>query len=103
MLGNTSIQKLDAIVDRQIDVMKIDVKGFEYDVSRGGMDFSSKNPVGFIVMEFNEALLRANNVDSSEMFGQLENWGYDFSTRSFRGPWISLEEIKLFEISSSIF
>eukprot|EP00596_Hydrurales_sp_CCMP1899_P006223 CAMPEP_0119035328 /NCGR_PEP_ID=MMETSP1177-20130426/2255_1 /TAXON_ID=2985 /ORGANISM="Ochromonas sp, Strain CCMP1899" /LENGTH=222 /DNA_ID=CAMNT_0006993387 /DNA_START=399 /DNA_END=1064 /DNA_ORIENTATION=+ len=74
MLGSTSIQKLDAIVDRQIDVMKMDVEGFEYDVFRGGMEFFSRNPVGFILMEFNTAYLSANSVANSEMFGQLENW-----------------------------
>jgi FkbM family methyltransferase len=94
--GHTSIKKLDSVIHHQIDVMKMDVEGMEYEVYKGGVNLFSSNPIRFVLMKFSEKRLKANKADIRQMFLMLGNWGYNFSTKSFSGPWIPLDKLKSF-------
>jgi hypothetical protein len=76
--------------------MKIDVEGFEHEVLKGGVNLFTLYPIKFILMEFNENQLKINKADTKQMFKQLGSWGYNFSTKSFAGPWTSLDKFQSF-------
>src|SRR5581483_3100223 len=59
-----------------IDVLKIDVEGFEPNVLRGAEQTLRAGKVGAILCELNEVWLNRNASSSAELDGQIRSFGY---------------------------
>jgi FkbM family methyltransferase len=71
------LHTLDETIDekQQVDVIKIDVEGFEYRVLRGGERLiKSARPV--LVLEINKDALTRAGTNSQDLFRLLDDWGY---------------------------
>ena len=78
-----SIKLDDLFLDeRIIDIFKIDVEGFEYEVLKGSEKLLQNKRIKNIFFEINEGLLRTKNISGQFVIDYLKNFGYqvDFIT-----------------------
>ncbi len=68
----------EASVDR-VDLLKIDVEGFEPDVLRGAGDFLAQKKIGAILCEFNPFWLHRNGSSAEKLYDFLLSFGYHSS------------------------
>lgn len=73
-------ERLDVYLDeheiRNIDLMKIDVEGFEPNVIRGAGRYCREGKIGAILCEFNAYWLEANGSSPTLLFEELQKCGY---------------------------
>lgn len=60
----------------QVDLMKIDVEGFEPNVLKGAGDYLSQGRIRAILCEFNDFWLRKNGSSPDELRKMLTDYGY---------------------------
>lgn len=60
----------------RIDVLKIDVEGFEPDVLRGADRLLRSGLIGVILIEFNQIWLNCRGTSSDELYDLLVSYGY---------------------------
>jgi len=104
--GKMHLRRLDALLDEDVRVMKIDVEGFEPYVLRGAEGLFGRRRVSFIVMEFNKPAL----VGANEGVRGVQAWldhivqlGYRVSLKSFTGPFLLSAEVLELEHKEGIF
>ncbi len=78
---NVPVQRLDdylraAGVDH-VDLMKIDVEGFEPNVIRGAGGYLKTGKIRAILCEFNNYWLEANNIKPSRLYEEIIQQGYE--------------------------
>eukprot|EP00197_Chlamydomonas_leiostraca_P007761 CAMPEP_0202885722 /NCGR_PEP_ID=MMETSP1391-20130828/41808_1 /ASSEMBLY_ACC=CAM_ASM_000867 /TAXON_ID=1034604 /ORGANISM="Chlamydomonas leiostraca, Strain SAG 11-49" /LENGTH=417 /DNA_ID=CAMNT_0049568977 /DNA_START=308 /DNA_END=1558 /DNA_ORIENTATION=+ len=98
--GTMSILRLDDVLARDVRALKMDVEGFEPLVFAGAQQLLARHTVWFLLFEHNGGLLR-NHIKSDSpptAFIQhvldLQTMGYKISKKSFKGPFLTTEEIK---------
>jgi FkbM family methyltransferase len=71
------VTRLDVLVDQDIDVMKIDVEGYELFAVRSGDRLFDRHHVHHIISEFCPSFIRAKNSDPYEYLKFFISRGYD--------------------------
>jgi FkbM family methyltransferase len=77
---NVTVRRLDdclreASVDR-VELLKVDVEGFEPDVLRGAGDFLARKKIRAVLCEFNAFWLHRNGSSAEELYDLLLSFGY---------------------------
>lgn len=78
--------KLDYFVDGKVDVVKIDVEGYELNVLKGMKKIISSNPNIKILLEVNNDLLTKVSTSPQEVFSYLKSFGllpWEFDGKKF--------------------
>jgi FkbM family methyltransferase len=75
----------------RVNFMKVDVEGFEYSVFRGAQRLLREHRVDYICFEISKEPLKGAGVESRDVFGVLEAYGYttyryDRKTKRLHGP-----------------
>jgi FkbM family methyltransferase len=74
------VRRLDECLAEQqverVDLLKIDVEGFEPNVVEGARGYITRGKVGAILCEFNSHWLRENGSGSEEFYGKLTGLGF---------------------------
>jgi len=68
----------DCGIDR-IDLMKIDVEGFEPNVLRGAKSYLENGKINAILIEFNRLWLEANNSSPAQLYQDIISYGYELA------------------------
>lgn len=76
---------LDEVIDRQVDVVKIDAEGSEPFILEGMKGVLERNPGIVIVMEFNLAALKDAGWDPKQFIEQLKNSGFGLRQLTWDG------------------
>lgn len=90
--GAMDVMRLDDVIDADVQVMKLDVEGYEAEALKGAERLLENRNVWFILTECNFGILKATGVMSFLKF--LDRRGYYVSRQSFKGPFIDPEDIK---------
>lgn len=73
----TSIVPLDKILlNEQIDVLKIDAEGYEGKILAGAKKIIERNPSLILIMEWDQALLKAQHTEPSDLIIWLQSNGF---------------------------
>lgn len=86
--------KLDDIFisDDIIDILKIDVEGFEYEVLRGAQNLLSRKLIKNIFFEINDQMLRKSNMTGSLLIKYLSHFGYKIEFITNEIAWAKLND-----------
>ena len=113
--GEQNTYRLDSLIDTniQIQVLKIDVEGFEYYALKGGSELFEQKRVKYLVIlflfqmtEFNKELIQSKSIEPRKYIEMLVNWGFKISTIGFDGPYLEIikgNEASNFKNSQDIF
>ncbi|WIA35984.1 hypothetical protein OEZ86_004361 [Tetradesmus obliquus] len=82
--GLMSIRRLDTIIAEDIQVMKMDVEGFELQVLEGSESLLSMHKVNYVVAE----CTFGGEGRQRQMLKFMDARGYYISHDSFKGPWL---------------
>ncbi|WIA43697.1 hypothetical protein OEZ86_010128 [Tetradesmus obliquus] len=82
--GKTSVRRLDSILSEDIQVLKLDVEGFELQVLQGADSLLTKHRVNYILT----ACTFGGAPRQRQMLKLLDQWGYLISLEGFQGPWL---------------
>ncbi|WIA23238.1 hypothetical protein OEZ85_000010 [Tetradesmus obliquus] len=82
--GKTSVRRLDSILSEDIQVLKLDVEGFELQVLQGADSLLTKHRVNYILT----ACTFGGAPRQRQMLQLLDQWGYYISLDGFKGPWL---------------
>jgi FkbM family methyltransferase len=66
-------------IDR-VDLLKIDVEGFEPNAIEGGMDYIRNGKIGAILVELNDYWLNANGCSSHSLYMKITELGFQANT-----------------------
>ena len=86
-IEEVNMVKLDDFVDMKVDVVKIDVEGYELNVLKGMKKIITSNPNIKILLEVNNDLLIKAGSSPQEMFSYLKSFGlspWDFDGKKFK-------------------
>ncbi|MEM0118113.1 MAG: FkbM family methyltransferase [Conexivisphaerales archaeon] len=73
------VKRLDDVLpDAKVDVIKIDVEGFELNVLKGATNILKRNHQIVCIMEFSMGLQRLNKIYPHEIFNFLKTLGFRF-------------------------
>ena len=97
---NVKCVRLDDIINTQIDVIKIDVQGWEQNVLNGSKKIVS-NYKPLLIIEIEEHQLNRNGLTSEKLIKQLRNLGYYIYYLDYKYPsdHICIHETKLEEFN----
>ena len=77
---NVATQRLDEYLTARgidhVDLMKIDVEGFEPNVIRGAESYLQSGRIHAILCEFNRLWLEANNSSPDELYEEIARYGF---------------------------
>ncbi|KAG2427375.1 hypothetical protein HYH02_014595 [Chlamydomonas schloesseri] len=85
--GELRLKRLDAVLNEPIEVLKIDVEGFEAFVLSGTKGLLRKRAVRHLMVEFWERT-------SPQAVAELAELGFQLSLKGFSGPWSTVEEVQ---------
>ncbi len=88
-LGDVEMMKLDTLVFKRLDLIKLDVEGFELKALRGACGAISRcRPV--LVCEVNSSTLASQGTSQAELFDYIRALNYDienlYGGKNFDGP-----------------
>eukprot|EP00879_Flechtneria_rotunda_P004881 GHRR01005155.1.p1 GENE.GHRR01005155.1~~GHRR01005155.1.p1 ORF type:complete len:483 (+),score=198.37 GHRR01005155.1:74-1522(+) len=87
-----AVRRLDTLLAEDVQVLKIDVEGFETEVLKGAEQLLTKHNVWYIMAECNVGLI---GVQAGKTFIRfLAGLGYAVSPHSFKGPFFSKAELQ---------
>jgi len=69
---------VDLGIDR-VDLMKIDVEGFEPNVLRGAKSYLEHGKINAILCEFNRLWLEANKSSPAQLYDDITSYGYELA------------------------
>ncbi|GBF94364.1 hypothetical protein Rsub_06986 [Raphidocelis subcapitata] len=90
--GEISIMRLDKLIDRDVQMIKIDVEGYEPSVLKGAEGLLRDHNVWFIAAEANSDIIKPE--EQAEFLKFLDAQGYYVSEASFTGPFIAVADIR---------
>lgn len=90
--GEMSVVRLDGLIAHDIQVIKIDVEGYETQVLKGAERLLKKHNAWFIMTECNTEILKKEG--QVEFLRFMDGLGYYLSSRSFKGPFHRVEDVK---------
>lgn len=83
---NVPVRRLDDYLTmagiNHVDLMKIDVEGYEPNVLRGAEGYLKAGNISAILCEFNNFWLEANNTNPSEFYEEIIEYGFHLSNGS---------------------
>ncbi|KAF6251798.1 S-adenosyl-L-methionine-dependent methyltransferase [Scenedesmus sp. NREL 46B-D3] len=82
--GTAAVRRLDSIVSEDVQVLKLDVEGFELQVLEGAALLLTKHRVNYILA----ACTFGGAPRQRKMLKFLDELGYLVSLDSFKGPWL---------------
>uniref|UniRef100_A0A383V9J7 Methyltransferase FkbM domain-containing protein n=1 Tax=Tetradesmus obliquus TaxID=3088 RepID=A0A383V9J7_TETOB len=82
--GEMSIRRLDSIIAEDIQVMKMDVEGFELQVLEGSESLLATHNVNYVVAE----CTFGGEPRQRQMLKFMDARGFHISLESFNGPWL---------------
>lgn len=85
-IEEVSMIKLDDFIDGKVDVVKIDVEGYELNVLKGMQKIIASNPNIKILLEVNKDLLIKATTSPQEIFSYLKSFGlspWEFDGKKF--------------------
>ncbi|PNW78226.1 hypothetical protein CHLRE_09g386747v5 [Chlamydomonas reinhardtii] len=85
--GELRLKRLDAVINEPIEVLKVDVEGFEAFVLSGAKGLLRRRAVRHLMVEFWERT-------SPKVVAELKELGFELSLQGFSGPWATLAEIQ---------
>ncbi|WIA15478.1 hypothetical protein OEZ85_002118 [Tetradesmus obliquus] len=90
--GEMTVRRLDTLLAEDVQVMKIDVEGFELEVLQGAQGLLQQHNVWYIMAECNVGIIGRDGQHRFLRF--LESMGYYISTHSFSGPFLPVDRIR---------
>lgn len=90
--GEMTVRRLDTLLAEDVQVMKIDVEGFELEVLQGAQGLLQKHNVWYIMAECNVGIIGRDGEQRFLRF--LDSMGYYISTHSFSGPFLPVDRIR---------
>lgn len=96
--GAVSLFRLDALVDEDVQVMKLDVEGHELEALKGADRLLRERRVWHLMAECDASLPSVGEAGKDALLRLLDERGYYVSTFSFRGPYLSSRKIRRGEV-----
>ncbi|KAF8057927.1 Serine/threonine-protein phosphatase PP1 isozyme 1 [Scenedesmus sp. PABB004] len=85
--GEMSVRRLDALLAEEVQVLKVDVEGFELQVLEGAAGLLAEHAVWYIMAECNGGIIGREG--QQKYLRYLDRMGYYVSLHSFRGPFLN--------------
>ncbi|KAI8465888.1 MAG: S-adenosyl-L-methionine-dependent methyltransferase [Monoraphidium minutum] len=89
--GQMTTMRMDSLLDDDVQILKMDIEGFELEALRGASGLMRRHNVWLMMVECNVGMIGEGK--KNDMLGFLDEMGYAISNTGFKGPWISEEQI----------
>jgi FkbM family methyltransferase len=93
IVGELKLHPLDSFIKQPVQVMKMDVEGFEPHVAAGAQQLLEVHGVKYLIFEFTPELLRQAGVQPRQWIDRVHGLGYKCSNVSIDGPWLTEPDI----------
>ena len=93
IVGQLQLHPLDSFIKQPVQVMKMDVEGFEPHVAAGAQQLLEVHGVEYLIFEFTPQLLLQAGVQPQHWIDRVHGLGYKCSNVSIDGPWLTEHEV----------
>lgn len=83
---------LDEVGMGHVDLMKVDIEGFEYEALLGAPEVFQRHRVAALALELHPTRLASRHKDATDIATMLERCGYKLTTSEGNDVWLAPEQ-----------